>query len=84
MDEASRCIDHFPEPDGIPLDRIILSGGEVLVWPELLFHALARLRQRYGHRVKLMVQTNGDLLDEPMLDRLLQAKCLPDRRGQHG
>jgi organic radical activating enzyme len=73
LDEASRCIDHLPEPDGVPLDRIILSGGEVLVWPDLLFHALDRLQQRYGRRVKLMVQTNGDLLDDAMLDRLLLA-----------
>jgi hypothetical protein len=55
----------------VPLDRIILSGGEVLVWPELLFHALDRLHHRYQDTSKLMVQTNGDLLDKAMLDRLL-------------
>lgn len=71
LEQASRCIQSLPPPDAIPLDRIILSGGEVLVWPELLFHALAALGHRYGDRVKLMVQTNGDLLDEPTLDRLL-------------
>jgi hypothetical protein len=55
----------------VGIDRIILSGGEVLVWPELLFHTLTELHARYGKAVKLMVQTNGDLLDDAMLDRLL-------------
>jgi hypothetical protein len=73
LDEAAACVRHFPEPGDVPLDRVILSGGEVLVWPELLFHALASLWDRYGDAVQLMVQTNGDLLDEAMLDRLLAA-----------
>lgn len=70
-EQATRCIAHLPEPGEVKLDRVILSGGEVLVWPDLLFHALIGLHQRYGETVKLMVQTNGDLLDEAMLDRLL-------------
>jgi hypothetical protein len=72
-EDVTRCIDHLPEPAGVPLDRVILSGGEVLVWPELLFHALGRLYDRYGAAVQLMVQTNGDLLDAAMLDRLLES-----------
>src|SRR5215831_14984837 len=71
LGQASRCIAHLPDPDDVPVDRIIISGGEVLVWPDLLFHALAGLYERYGDRTKLMIQTNGDLLDEPTLDRLL-------------
>ena len=71
--QINRSIDHLPEPCAVPLDRIILSGGEVLVWPELLFHTLAGLYDRYHDATKLMVQTNGDLLDEAMLDRLLAA-----------
>ncbi|MBY0525373.1 MAG: radical SAM protein [Gemmataceae bacterium] len=71
LEQASRCIARLPEPRDVPLDRVILSGGEVLVWPELLFHTLAGLHDRYGAAVELMVQTNGDLLDEAMLDRLL-------------
>lgn len=70
-EQASRCIANMPEPDDVPIDRIILSGGEVLVWPALLFHALAGLHDRYGDRTTLMVQTNGDLLDDATLDRLL-------------
>src|SRR5262249_36643640 len=57
--------------DDVPVDRIIISGGEVLVWPELLFHGLAGLYERYEDHTKLMVQTNGDLLDEAVLHRLL-------------
>lgn len=71
LEQVTRCIAHLPEPRVVPLDRIILSGGEVLVWPELLFHTLGRLHDRYKDATKLMVQTNGDLLDEAMLDRLL-------------
>ncbi len=59
------------DPDDVPVDRIIISGGEVLVWQDLLFHALAALYERYRDHSKLMVQTNGDLLDETVLDRLL-------------
>jgi hypothetical protein len=73
LEEATRSIASFPDPTDVPIDRIILSGGEVLVWPELLFHALLGLHDRYGTSVKLMVQTNGDLLDAAMLDRLLGA-----------
>jgi hypothetical protein len=71
LESASRCIANLPDPDDVPVDRIIISGGEVLVWPNLLFHALAALHACYGQRTKLMVQTNGDLLDAPTLDRLL-------------
>ena len=72
-EQIGRCIASLPEPGDVPLDRIILSGGEVLVWPELLFRALAGLHARYGDAVKLVIQTNGDLLDGAMLDRLLAA-----------
>ncbi|MGE3806101.1 MAG: radical SAM protein [Gemmataceae bacterium] len=71
IDQADVCIAHLPDPDDVALDRIILSGGEVLVWPELLFHTLLKLHERYRERTVLMVQTNGDLLDEATLDRLL-------------
>ena len=71
-DEASRCIDNMPVPDDVPVGRFILSGGEVLVWPELLFHTLERLHARHGDQSQLWVQTNGDLLDAPTLDRLLE------------
>ncbi|MGD9856885.1 MAG: radical SAM protein, partial [Planctomycetaceae bacterium] len=72
-EQALNCIEHFPDPDEVTVGRIILSGGEVLVWPELLLAALDGLDARFGERTQLWVQTNGDLLDESMLDRLLAA-----------
>ncbi len=71
-EDVIRCVANLPDPADVAVDRIILSGGEVLVWPELLFHALEMLHGRYGDRTALMVQTNGDLIDAPMLDRLLE------------
>jgi len=73
LEQTLNCIDHFPNPDAVSVGRIILSGGEVLVWPELLFAALEGLHARFGEATQLWVQTNGDLLDEAMLDRLLAA-----------
>lgn len=71
-DEVTRCIEHLPEPGAVRIERIILSGGEVLVWPDLLFHTLRLLNDRYAGGSELWVQTNGDLLDEAMLERLLE------------
>lgn len=70
-EEAAQVVAHFPSPDEVPVQRIILSGGEPLVWPELLFTALDHLYARYGERTMLWVQTNGDLLDESMLRELM-------------
>jgi hypothetical protein len=54
----------------------------VLAWPGLLFHTLARLYRRYGGAVRLMVQTNGDLLDGATLGRLLEHHvCRSARRN---
>jgi hypothetical protein len=63
---------NLPVPGGVPVHRVILSGGEVLVWPDLLFHALQQLRERFSDAMQLWVQTNGDLLDRRLLDRLLE------------
>src|SRR5215467_6394516 len=72
LEQAEACVSNLPEPDDVLIDRICLSGGEPLVWPELLFHTLHLLHDRYCDRTKLMVMTNGDLLDEAMLDRILK------------
>lgn len=82
--EVDACVAHLPSPDDVPVGRIILSGGEVLVWPELLFHTLRRLHARFGESTQLTVQTNGDLLDEALLDRLLEESVCRNRRVQHG
>ena len=72
-EQVAACVEHLPDPEDISVGRVILSGGEVLVCPELLFEGLTCLQRRYGSRTQLMVQTNGDLLDDAMLDRLLAA-----------
>lgn len=72
-EEARRCIDNLPDPTKVAVGRMILSGGEVLVWPDLLFTVLNGLHARFGQETEFWVQTNGDLLDEAMLDRLLAA-----------
>jgi len=73
LEQVATCVAHLPDPEAVAVGRIILSGGEVLVWPELLLAGLAGLHRRYGDSTQLMVQTNGDLLDAAMLDRLLAA-----------
>lgn len=69
--EVSQCVKNLPDPSDVRLDKIILSGGEVLVWPDLLFHTIQELRQRYKQHTEIWIQTNGDLLDEVMLGRLI-------------
>jgi hypothetical protein len=69
--EVDRVVDNFPSAR---VGKIILSGGEPLAWPDLLFHTLRRLHDRYGGGVPFSLQTNGDLLDAPLLDRLLEAR----------
>lgn len=70
-DEVSQCVDNLPDPRDVPIGRIALSGGEVYVWPELLFHTLNLLKQKYGGSSTIAVQTNGDLLTEDLLDTTL-------------
>jgi hypothetical protein len=57
-------------PDRI--DRIILSGGEPLTEKKLLWAVLDKLAQKYGNSgTQIMLQTNGDLLNEKILDKLI-------------
>lgn len=71
IEEVSQCVANLPDPSEVSVGRIILSGGEVLVWPDLLFHALQCLTDRYDNATQIWVQTNGDLLDATTLRRLL-------------
>ena len=62
-------------PDRV--DRLILSGGEPLAEKKKLYLILDAIAERYGHlpadqRPQLMVQTNGDLLTEEILDTLIE------------
>ncbi len=57
--------------------RIILAGGELLVDPirePVLYPLLVRLREKYRSvgGVKVIVQTTGDLVTEPIVERLIE------------
>lgn len=69
-EEVEAVISNFPPPDDPP-KRIIISGGEPLVVRTLLYFTLDRLHERYGDATQYMVQTNGDLLTEKILDEIL-------------
>lgn len=59
-------------PDRV--DRLILSGGEPLAEKKKLYLILDALKERYtpDHFPQLMLQTNGDLLTEEILDTLIE------------
>lgn len=62
-------INNLPER----IDRIILSGGEPLAEKSKLFLILDHLREKYGAtQTQIMLQTNGDLLNEDSLDILIE------------
>lgn len=67
-EDCMAIIDNLPDS----MDRLILSGGEPLADKKLLYKILDRLQERYQGRVQIMLQTNGDLLNEKILDALLQ------------
>lgn len=67
--ELLRVVPNLPADPG----RIILSGGEPLTEIAKLLALVAALRERYGARVPLWVQSNGDLLTAKRLETLLQA-----------
>lgn len=68
-EECLQIIDNMPER----IDRIILSGGEPLADRKKLFMILDRLREKYiPHGTQIMLQTNGDLLNEKWLDTLIE------------
>lgn len=70
LDEAEQVVSHFPPKSDAPL-RIIISGGEPLVNRKLLYFCLEKLYERYGDAPQYMLQTNGDLLAESILDEIL-------------
>jgi organic radical activating enzyme len=54
------------------MDRLILSGGEPLAEKKKLYLILDAIKDRYGNSVQVMLQTNGDLLKEEILDVLIE------------
>ncbi len=69
-EECMQIIDNLPEK----MDRLILSGGEPLADRKKFFAILDRIQERYGHdkSMQIMVQTNGDLLNEKWLDLMIE------------
>lgn len=67
-EECLAIIGNLPER----IDRLILSGGEPLAEKALLYTILDALRERYGNRTQIMLQTNGDLLTGEILDTLIE------------
>lgn len=67
-EDCMNVINNLPER----IDRLILSGGEPLAERKKLYKILDRLKERYTNQTQIMLQTNGDLLTEPILDQLIQ------------
>lgn len=66
--DCMKIIENLPDK----IDRLILSGGEPLAERKLLYSILDALKGRYGNDTQLMLQTNGDLLTEEILDTLIE------------
>ena len=67
-EECLAIIDHLPDR----IDRLILSGGEPLAERKQLYLILDTLKNKYSNTTQIMLQTNGDLLTEEILDTLIQ------------
>ncbi|MBT32966.1 MAG: radical SAM protein [Thalassobius sp.] len=67
-EECLAIIDNLPDK----VDRLILSGGEPLAEKKKLYLILDKLKEKYGNNTQLMLQTNGDLLTEEILDTLIE------------
>lgn len=68
VQDCFRIIDNLPEK----VDRLILSGGEPLADKVKLYSILEALQRKYQGRTQIMLQTNGDLLTEKILDLLIE------------
>ncbi len=66
--ECLQIVDNLPER----IDRLILSGGEPLAERQKLYAILDKVKARYGSSTQVMIQTNGDLLTEEILDTLIE------------
>ncbi|MBI1266660.1 MAG: radical SAM protein [Cryomorphaceae bacterium] len=66
-EECLQIVDHLPPSVG----RIILSGGEPLAEKQKLYTILDALHAKYKGITQIMLQTNGDLLTEEILDTLI-------------
>ena len=68
-EDCMKIIDNLPER----IDRIILSGGEPIADRKKLYRILDALKAPYTDKgTQIMLQTNGDLLTEEILDTLIE------------
>lgn len=67
-EECLQVIDNLPDS----VDRLILSGGEPLADRKKLYVILDKLHEKYKDATQIMLQTNGDLLTEKILDTLIE------------
>lgn len=68
LEDCLSIVHNLPES----IDRLILSGGEPLAERKKLYAILDELEKRYQGKVQIMLQTNGDLLNEERLDTLIE------------
>ncbi len=54
------------------LRRLIISGGEPLAEKNKLYNILEAIKEKYKGATKVIIQTNGDLMTEKILDKLLK------------
>mgnify|MGYP000732673926 CR=1 FL=1 len=66
-EECLQVIENLPDS----VDRIILSGGEPLADKKKLYLILDNLSIKYKGNIQIMLQTNGDLMNEKVLDELI-------------
>jgi len=67
LEDCLKIVQHLPDQ----IDRLILSGGEPLAEKHLLYEILKAIQEKYGDTTRVMLQTNGDLLTDKILDKLL-------------
>ena len=67
-EECMAIIENLPDK----MDRLILSGGEPLADKKLLYKILDRLKEKCRGETQIMLQTNGDLINERILDSLIE------------
>lgn len=67
-EDCIKIIENLPDQ----VDRLILSGGEPLADIKLLYAILDKIKERYKNNVQVMLQTNGDLLNEEKLLVLIE------------
>jgi len=66
-DDAGKIIENLPQE----VEQVIIGGGEVLLTKDLLYETLDMLYAKYGDATRYSIQTNGDLLDEQMVEELV-------------